>query len=189
MRSQDRRELILTAAMRIFGASGYVGTTTAAIARAAGVSQPYVVRMFGTKEKLFLEVIGRALDLLMTTFRGAVEQAQEEDLHQRLGLAYVELAGTPGLLLSLMHGFVLGNDPVIGREGRRGFLVVYRFLRHEAGFSAEEANQFLSAGMLITTMIGLRMAEDLADPDVRELMETAFPTKLDAMRGLLGQER
>lgn len=189
MRSEDRRELILAAATRVFGDSGYVGTTTAEIARAAEVSQPYVVRMFGTKEKLFIEVLGRALDLLMQTFRRAVEEAQGEDLHHRIGLAYVELAETPGLLLSLMHGFVLGNDPVIGREGRRGFMVVYRFLRHEAGFSAEEANQFLSGGMLINTMIGLRMAEDLADPDVRELMETAFPTKLDAMRGLLGEER
>lgn len=183
MRSEDRRELILHAAMRVFGDSGYVGTTTADVARAAGVSQPYVVRMFGTKEKLFLEVLGRALDLLLETFRAAVAEGGREDLQHRIGLAYVELAQTPGLLLSLMHGFVLGSDPVIGAEGRRGFMVVYRFLRHEAGFTADEAQQFLSGGMLINTMIGLKMAEDFADPDVRELLETAFSDKLDVVVG------
>jgi len=188
MRSEDRRELILDAAMRVFGDSGYVGTTTAEVARAAGVSQPYVVRMFGTKERLFLDVLGHALDLLMQTFRGVLAEGDRHDLHHRIGLAYVELAETPGLLLSLMHGFVLGSDPVIGAEGRRGFMLVYRFLRHEAGFTAEEAQQFLSGGMLINTMIGLKMADDFDDPDVRELLETAFPSKLDAALGLMRDE-
>src|SRR3954447_15313241 len=72
MRSVDRRELILEAATAVFGERGYVGTTTDAVARAAGVSQPYVVRMFGTKEALFLEVLHRALDKLMAAFRGAL---------------------------------------------------------------------------------------------------------------------
>src|SRR3954463_13204345 len=72
MRSEDRRELILQAATASFGERGYVGTTTDAVAKAAGVSQPYVVRMFGTKEALFLEVLHRALDKLMAAFRSAL---------------------------------------------------------------------------------------------------------------------
>src|ERR1700754_4481418 len=72
MRSQDRRELILEAATAVFGERGYGGATTDAVARAAGVSQPYVVRMFGTKEALFLEVLHRALDKLLAAFRGAL---------------------------------------------------------------------------------------------------------------------
>jgi AcrR family transcriptional regulator len=52
MRSEDRRVLILEAATAVFGEQGYHGATTDAIARAAGVSQPYVVRMFGSKEAL-----------------------------------------------------------------------------------------------------------------------------------------
>ena len=53
----DRREQILEAATVVFGERGYAGGTTDAIARAAGISQAYVVRMFGSKEDLFLAVV------------------------------------------------------------------------------------------------------------------------------------
>src|SRR5690606_34498401 len=86
MRAEDRRELVLTAATAVFGERGYVGATTDAVARAAGVSQPYVVRMFGSKEALFLAVLGRALDRLLETFRTAIAAepgATPDDLHHR----------------------------------------------------------------------------------------------------------
>ena len=60
--SDERREQILVAALAVFGAKGYVGTTTDDVAKAASVSQPYVVRLFGTKENLFLAVLRAALD-------------------------------------------------------------------------------------------------------------------------------
>ncbi len=72
MRSEDRRELILEAATAVFGDHGYEGATTDQVAKAAGVSQPYVVRMFGSKEQLFLEVLHRALERLLAVFRAAI---------------------------------------------------------------------------------------------------------------------
>jgi TetR/AcrR family transcriptional regulator len=185
MRAEERRELILEAAMGVFGDYGYVGTTTDQVARAAGVSQPYVVRIFGTKEKLFLEVLQRALATLMTAFRAALAEKNDTPVHVRLGRAYVELLNDRGLLLSLMHGFVLGSDPQIGNAARCGFLEVYTFMRAEAGFTAAEASQFLSAGMLINTMVGLRMGDAYDSNSVaRELLESAFPEKLDLMLAL-----
>jgi AcrR family transcriptional regulator len=184
MRAEDRRELVLTAATAVFGERGYVGTTTDAVARAASVSQPYVVRMFGTKEALFLAVLERALERLVATFRGAIAENPESspaEIHQRIGASYGELLTDRGLLLSLMHAFVLGSDPAIGRAARRGFLEVYRLLRHEAAFTPQEAQAFLASGMLMNTLIGLRMADDFDDPDVRELIECAAPTKADVL--------
>lgn len=181
MKSEDRRELILAAATSVFGDYGYFGATTDQVAKAAGVSQPYVVRMFGTKEKLFLEVIGRALETLLAAFRAALADSESElPLARRLGIAYVTLVSDRGLLLVLMHAFVLGGDPAIGYAARCGFLDVYRFLREEAGFSAEESHQFLSGGMLVNTMVGMRMGEEYGtDPLATELLETALPEKLD----------
>ena len=185
MRAGQRRELILEAAMQVFGDHGYVGTTTAEIARAAGVSQPYVVRMFGTKEKLFIEVLHRAIDALLAAFRAALADESEIPVGRRIGLAYVGLAAHRGLLLSLMHAFVLGGDPRVGPVAREGFLCAYRFLREEAGFTVDESQNFLSAGMLVNTMIGLRMVDDFdCDPSARELLTAAFPEKLDLMRSL-----
>ena len=182
MRSEDRRELVLAAAMSVFGDRGYIGTTTDQVAKAAGVSQPYVVRMFGTKEKLFLEVIHRALERLLEAFRAALADESELTRAHRIGLAYVNLMSDRGLLLVLMHAFVLGSDPVIGEAARCGFLEVYEFLRTEAGFDAAESQQFLANGMLVNTMIGIRMSDEYSsNPLATELLDEAFPQKLDLL--------
>lgn len=183
MRAEDRRELVLQAATAVFGEHGYVGATTDAVAKAAGVSQPYVVRMFGTKEALFLAVLDRALQRLLSAFRAAIADqpgGPADELHHRIGQAYIDLLADRGLLLSLMHGFVAGSEPAIGRAARRGFLDVYRLLRREGGFSAEEARTFLSGGMLLNTLVGIRMADDYDDdPDARELIDSVAPTKAE----------
>jgi AcrR family transcriptional regulator len=186
MASDERRILVLEAATAVFGQRGYAGTTTDQVATAAGVSQPYVVRIFGTKEKLFLAVLQRALDTLMAAFRRALADTAPEPVHHRLGVAYADLLTDRGLLLSLMHGFVLGADPEVGKVARAGFLEVYSFLKDEAGMAPEEASDFLAHGMMLNTLIGLRMTDEYdTNPDARELLETAMPDKL----GLLLERR
>ena len=59
---------MLIAASNVFGNLGYAGATTDAIAKAAGVSQAYVVRTFGSKENLFAEASERAINLIKDTF-------------------------------------------------------------------------------------------------------------------------
>ena len=189
MKSEDRRELILQAATGVFGEYGYYGATTDQIAKAAGVSQPYVVRMFGTKERLFIEVIDRALLFILKSFRAVLAESAE-DLQPRLGSAYVELLRQRGLLLSLMHSFVLGSDPVIGPRARQGFLEVYAFLRHEAGFSPGDANSFLEGGMLLNTLVGLRMSDEFETSDAaNEMLCSALPSKLDVLLELGQSQR
>jgi len=183
MPSDERRELVLDAATTVFGDTGYAGTTTDAVARAAGVSQPYVVRMFGTKEQLFLEVLNRALLKLMASFRTAIAGDPDVDIHRRLGLAYFELTADRGILLCLMHAFALGADPVIGTAARCGFMDVYRLLREEADMSGQEAADFLAGGMLANVVLGVRLFDDYdTDPAVQDLLGTIFPEKLDIIR-------
>jgi TetR/AcrR family transcriptional regulator len=187
MAAADRRELVLAAAAGVFGERGYVGATTDAVAKAAGVSQPYVVRIFGTKAALFQAVLERSLDRLIAAFRQEISEnaANGEDLHTCIGRTYIGLLADRGLLLSLMQAFMLGADPEIGPTARAGFMRVYRLLRDEAGFSPEEASQFLSGGMMINTLVGLRMgAEFDADPDVREMLTATMPTKAAMLRDL-----
>jgi AcrR family transcriptional regulator len=179
MASDERRQLVLEAATAVFGQRGYAGTTTDQVASAAGVSQPYVVRMFGTKEKLFLAVLNRALDTLMAAFRHAATETSDIPVHERLGLAYADLLTDRGLLLSLMHGFVLGSDPEIGQTARCGFLEVYNFLKVDAGMSPQQASDFLAHGMMLNTLVGIRMTDEYqTNPDARELLEIAMPSKL-----------
>jgi AcrR family transcriptional regulator len=190
MKSGERRELILAAAAGVFGERGYVGATTDAVAKAAGVSQPYVVRMFGSKAELFRAVLERSLDKLLEGFRQEIREHRptDDDLPACIGRRYVDLLSDRGLLLSLMQAFLLGADPEIGPTARAGFLRVYRVLRDEAGFTPDEASGFLSTGMMINTLVGLRMAEDFdTEPDVRELLTTTLPTKAALLRDLARQ--
>jgi TetR/AcrR family transcriptional regulator len=179
MAANDRRALVLEAATVVFGQRGYAGTTTDQVAIAAGVSQPYVVRMFGTKEKLFLAVLQRALDVLMTAFRRALAEDSDDTIGHRMGAAYADLLTDRGLLLSLMHGFVLGSDPEIGKLARCGFLEVFKFLKEEAGMSSEVASDFLAHGMMLNTLVGIGMTDEYeTNADARELLENAVGDKL-----------
>lgn len=172
--SDERRAQILSAALAVFGAKGYVGTTTDDVARAASVSQPYVVRLFGTKEKLFLEVLDDAVEQLLATFRDVLA-AGADDLEERMGDAYIDMLRVRGLHQLLSHAFLLGAHPVIGPAARACFLRVWRFLRDETHMDADAARAFLAEGMLLNTMIGLRLVDDAEDAGVAELLRACFP--------------
>ena len=180
MSSEERREQIIRAAIAVFGARGYEGTTTDDVARTAGVSQPYVVRLFGSKESLFLAAMQASLDELMRVFRDALaDEASERPVSKRIGEAYVELLSVRGLHQTLSHAWLLGGHPVIGPAARRGFAEVWRFFRDEAGLDADEARMFLAEGMLINVMIGMRLVDDYgSDPSITELFRACFPTEL-----------
>ncbi|TDD64591.1 TetR/AcrR family transcriptional regulator [Jiangella aurantiaca] len=179
----ERRESILAAASVVFGERGYAGATTDQIATAAGISQAYVVRTFGSKEALFVEVARRAVGRIAAAFRSAIEADDGRPVDRRLGEAYLDLIADRGILLSLLHLFSLGSDPAIGPVGREGFLTVYRLVRDEAGLSPEEASHFLAEGMLINTVLALHLHES-EDPDALELVTQACGGDLSRFRAL-----
>jgi len=181
----QRREQILDAAAAVFGERGYAGATTDQVAQAAGISQPYVVRMFGSKEKLFCELLLRARQRLEERLSAALARPEVKALDKQgrkqfLGRAYVDLVGEADIVLPLAQGFLLGHDPVIGKYAREGFLVIYRLLRDEGGFTPEEVRDFLAGGMLINTLLTLQMTELYgSDETARELLGCAFGEKID----------
>lgn len=179
----ERRESILAAASIVFGERGYAGATTDQIATAAGISQAYVVRTFGSKENLFIEVAQRAVGRIAAAFRAAVADDDGRAVQQRLGTAYIDLVADRGILLSLLHIFSLGHDPAIGPVGREGFLAIFRLLRDEAGLSPEEASNFLAEGMLINTVLALQLHAS-GDPDALELVTQACGGDLSRFRTL-----
>ncbi|WP_345544138.1 TetR/AcrR family transcriptional regulator [Microbacterium jejuense] len=185
--SGERRRQILVAALAVFGARGYEGATTDEVARAAGVSQPYVVRLFGSKENLFLAAIEDALARMLSGFRAALadESPHDPDITpekaaaKRIGQAYVDLIEVRGLHQTLAHAYLLGSHPAIGAAARKGFATVWRFFRDEMGLDADEARAFMAEGMLISTMIGLRIVDDYgSDPQITELFRSCFPSEL-----------
>jgi TetR/AcrR family transcriptional regulator len=184
MSATDRRERILEAAAEVFGRRGYVGATTDQVARAAGISQPYVVRLFGSKEALFLAVLENAKTALLTAFREVVADGRAsgvatERMLALLGERYIDLARERGVHLSLLQAFVQGADPVVGAAAREGYLEIWRMLRDEAGLSVEEGREFLSRGMLLSVLLAVDLPVlDGVDADAHELLLAACGPKL-----------
>jgi AcrR family transcriptional regulator len=180
MSSEERREQIIDAAIAVFGARGYEGTTTDEVARSAGVSQPYVVRLFGSKESLFLAALAASFETMLDTFRAALhDETSDLPLPKRIGDAYVNLVHVRGLHQTMSHAWLLGSHPVIGPAARGYFARAWQFFREEAGFDAEETSRFLAEGMMINVMIGMRLVDDYdSDARVAEIFQTCFPSKL-----------
>src|SRR3954466_11174982 len=89
--ADERRAEITAAAAIEFARRGLDGATTDRIAERAGVSQPYVVRLFGTKKALFLSVANRAFERIAAAFRESAVGDTPEQRLQSMGLAYVAL--------------------------------------------------------------------------------------------------
>lgn len=186
---------MLDAASLVFGERGYAGATTDAVAKAAGVSQAYVVRTFGSKESLFTATATRACERIAATFReaaGTTDTGGEGSppVQDRLGRAYVELVKDRGTLLTVMHLFTLGHHARFGPLARDGFLTIHRILREEIGLSAEEAEHFLAEGMLINTLLGLRLPDVAAtEPGASELLGCVFDAAAEeVVEVVTGQE-
>src|SRR4051794_2734631 len=88
---EERREAVLDAALHVFAAAGYAGASTEDIARRAGISQPYVFRLFGTKKELFKGVVARCFRETLETFQRAAEGKRGEEALHAIGEAYQEL--------------------------------------------------------------------------------------------------
>ena len=172
----ERREQMLNAARIVFGERGYTGATTDAVAKAAGVSQAYIVRTFGSKENLFVEAATRSVDKTIEVFRAAARDNDDlTTLPRHLGHAYVELVADRGILLTMMHLFTMGHHERFGRLARDEFMRIYRVLHHEIGMSPQATEKFLAKGMLINTVLGMRLTDVMkTDPDIQELLACTF---------------
>jgi AcrR family transcriptional regulator len=185
MPAQERRESILAAATRAFAAGGYAGTSTDAVAREAGVSQPYVVRMFGTKLDLFLAVFGHACDRIDAAFRAVLAERpfdpESEADEARMGRAYTALLADSDFLHVLMHGFSASSVPEIGVHAREGMGRIFATLL-ETGWSEERVTDYVAHGMLLNVLLSMRAFEH-ADGPLRRLVESCLSQDPDAAAG------
>lgn len=56
LKAEQRKEQLVAVATRVFAKYGYDATTTAAIAKAAGVTEPILYRHFGSKQEFFVAI-------------------------------------------------------------------------------------------------------------------------------------
>src|SRR5579864_9019584 len=105
MPAAERRELVLDAAVAEFAVHGLAGTSTEDVARKAGISQPYLFRLFPTKKTLFLALVDRCFQRVRDTFTAAAGDYTGEEALDAMGEEYERLLGDRTLLLLQMHAY------------------------------------------------------------------------------------
>ena len=114
MSAEERREAILEAARGEFASTGYHGTSTETIAERAGISQPYLFRLFGTKKELFLASVRRCFRETLETFQRAAEGKRGEEALHAMGEAYLALLEDRSRLMAQMQAYASCDDPESG---------------------------------------------------------------------------
>jgi AcrR family transcriptional regulator len=156
----ERREEILEAALIEFAAHGLDGGSTEAIAKAVGISQPYVFRLFGTKKELFMATVERCLRGTLEMFHTASAGLKGEQALQAIGEAYTErLATDPTYLHSQMQAYAASNDPEIRAVVRRGYGELVEYAERVSGLPAERISHFFAKGMLLNVIASMDLLQ------------------------------
>jgi AcrR family transcriptional regulator len=151
-----RREEILEVALRHFAAGGYHGTSTEGIAREAGISQPYLFRLFRTKQELFLACSDRACAKVVEVFRAAAASAPAGERLKAMGHAYVdELLPDRHAIRMMMQGFAASAVPEIQAHVRRDYGEVVAEVTRLSGAAPDEVWRFFAHGMLLNVVATL----------------------------------
>ncbi len=154
--ADERREAVIRAAIIEFAEGGLFGTSTEAIATRAGISQPYIFRLFGTKQELFLVTADRCFRRILDTFKLAAAGA-EGDPFPAMGESYAELLQDRGLLMVWMHAFAACSIPAVQGCIAGGFREMYEFLESLPGATPEKVSQFMTCGMFLNVAAATNM--------------------------------
>ena len=183
MPAAERRLALIETAIRVFSDGSYRGTTTAEIARAAGVSEPILYRHFASKRDLYLA----ALDHVWGKARAAWEEALEsaDDVRaafEAMGRGQVTVRDCKFQMAELWVQALseANEDPELRRELRRHMRQVHDFIasvirrgQEQGVLNADrnadaEAWTFLAGGVL--GMVGRRIGL-LEDAEVSEIRQ------------------
>jgi len=153
--AEERREEVVAIALEQFAVGGYRGTSTEAIAREAGISQPYLFRLFKTKRDLFLACYDVSHQRLLETFRSAGSGVPQEQALLAMGKAYMALLQDRHQLLFQMQAYAACSDPVIQAHVRACYGEVVEEVTRLSGAAPELVWRFFSHGMLLNVVASL----------------------------------
>lgn len=168
----ERREALVEAAVAAFAEHGFHGTPTTEIAKAAGISQAYLFRLFPTKAELYVAAVDRCYRRLGDAMRAAAEDesAPGQTVLERMGHAYAALLQDQTTLRATLQAFAAasGEDRAIRDAVRRGYGDLVELIRRLTGAHGEELRAFVASGMLMTVLAGMD-APSIDAPWAREL--------------------
>src|ERR671936_1218518 len=153
----ERREAVLDAAMIEFAARGLHGASTEEIARRAGISQPYVFRLFGLKKDLFKAATARCLRETLETFQRAAEGKRGVEALEAMGEAYQNMLADRNRLRGQMQAYAACDDPDICEVVRNGYGDIFSYVERVSGLPPARVSHFFATGMLINVIASMNL--------------------------------
>jgi AcrR family transcriptional regulator len=149
MPAAERREMVLEAAVAEFAAHGLAGTSTEDVARQAGISQPYLFRLFPTKKALFLALVDRCFRRVEDTFVAAAGDRTGDEALDAMADAYELLLDDRTMLLLQMQAYAACDDPEIREVTRAGYKKLWELTERLTGLPFQRVVDFFAVGMLM----------------------------------------
>jgi AcrR family transcriptional regulator len=171
--AEERRSAVLDAATKEFAAKGYHGTSTDDIARAAGISQPYLFRLFGSKKDLYLATVERSRDELYAVFAAAAEGKHGKDALNAMAEAYQRVMQDHTRVMLMLTSWSTGDDPDVRRISRAGWRDLVDLVERSSGASPDDVARFFASGMLITILTAIGM-DDEPGPWSKRLIDACW---------------
>ena len=137
--AEERRREIVEIAISHFAQHGYNGASTDQIAREAGISQPYLFRLFRTKRELFLACHEAGNARIAETFAAAARDVPPEERMPAMGSAYTDLLADRPSLLFQMQSYAACADPEIQRVVRERYADLVRQVAEATGADPRRA--------------------------------------------------
>jgi AcrR family transcriptional regulator len=159
MSAAERREMVLEAAVVEFAVHGLAGTSTEDVARRAGISQPYLFRLFPTKKALFLALVDRCFQRIADAFAAAVGDKTGDEAIQAMAGEYEKLLDNRTLLLLQMQAYAACADPDIRDVTRAGFKRLWALIERVSGKPFDEVVDFFAVGMLMNVAAAMNLPE------------------------------
>jgi AcrR family transcriptional regulator len=163
MSGSDRRELVMDAAVAEFGEHGWHGARIEAIAARAGISHPYLLRLFSSKRELFIAATHRAFDRMEETFSDAVARGGDDPI-LALGEAYrLLLRDDPATLRLHMHALAVAGDPQVGEAVTRRYAALLQRMRELSGATEDRVRTCFAVGLTLTVVTVLDLPDRAGD--------------------------
>jgi len=183
--ADERREAILQAACRVFAAASYRSAGTVEIAREAGVGEPTLYRYFSDKRALYLGVLRRCRDHILTEWSRAGDgHSNPLQALNAMGAWYFENARRdPDPLRVRVRAQADSQEDDTQELLREGYQRIAQFVRDllvrakEQGLIDDEVNVdsaawlFLAVGQAIDLVTLLGMEERLDDDVFRGIQQ------------------
>jgi AcrR family transcriptional regulator len=170
--AEERREAILEASLVCFADHGAHGMSTEAIAKAVGISQPYIFRLFGTKKELVKATIERCMIGTLQLFRTAAAGLSGEAAKAAIGKAYAERISNPTYLRAQMQSYVACEDPEIREVVRRHFGELVEYIERATGLPPDRVAEAFAHAMLLNVLAAMHL-DEAPEPWAQRLLEAS----------------